>query len=85
MDTINKLQVIKEKKVVLYTEQNSIHKSGRIRTVRSSKQRIKKSVTTDKEAKDAAVRGNMKQLFDTTRKLARKFKQADMPTKIRTE
>ncbi len=30
-----------------------------------------------KEAEDAAARGNMKQLYDTTRKLAGKFKQAE--------
>ena len=47
---------------------------------------MKKSVKTDrvnfidslaKEAEDAAARGNMKQLYDTTRKLAGKFKQAE--------
>ena len=34
-----------------------------------------------KEAEDAAARGNMKLLCDTTRKLAGNFKQADMPIK----
>ena len=51
---------------------------------------MKKSVKTDKvnfidslakEAEDAAARGNMKQLYDTTRKLAGKFKQAERPIK----
>ena len=49
---------------------------------------MKKSVKTDKvsildslakEAKDDASRGNIKQLYDTTRKLAGKFKQAERP------
>ena len=51
---------------------------------------MKKSIKTKKvnfidslakEAEDAAARGNMKQLYDTTRKLAGKFKQAERPIK----
>ena len=49
---------------------------------------VKKRVKTDKEnfieslakeAEDAAAQGNMKQLYDTTRKLAGKYKQTDGP------
>ena len=62
----------------------------RPRTVHSIKQSSQKSVKTDnvnfidslaKEAEDAAARGNMKQLYDTTRKLAGKLKQAERPIK----
>ena len=51
---------------------------------------MKKSVETNKvkfidslakEAEDAAARGNMKQLYDTTRKLAGKLKQVERPIK----
>ena len=49
---------------------------------------MKKSVKTNKvnfigslakEAEDAAARANMRKLYDTTRKLAGKFKQAERP------
>ena len=51
---------------------------------------VKKSIKTDKEnfigsfakeAEDTAAQGNMKQLYDTKRKLAGKYKQADRPIK----
>ena len=53
---------------------------------------VKNSVKTDKanfiedlakEAEDAPAQGNMKQLYEITRKLAGKYKHTDSPSKIR--
>ena len=55
---------------------------------------MKRSVKSDKvnfiaspakDTEDAATRGNMKQLYDTIRKLAGKFIQAERPVKYKNE
>ena len=90
VETINKLHVRKEKKAVLNNSRTRSTKAAAHEQYTIANRAVKKSVKTDKvnfidsmakEAEDAAARGNMKQLYDTTRKLAGKFKQAERPIK----
>ena len=90
VETINELQVRKEKKAVPNNSRNRSTKVAAHEQYTVANSAVKKSVKTDKvkfidslakEADDAAARGNMKQLYDTTRKLAGKFKHADRPIK----
>ena len=90
VETINKLQVRKEKKAVLNNSRTRSTKAAAHEQYTVANRAVKKSVKTDKvnftdslakEAEDAAARGNMKQLYDTTRKLAGEFKQAEIPIK----
>ena len=84
METINKLRVRKEKTCSkqYYCRIRST-KAAAHELYAVSNRVVNKSVKTDKvnyicsmakEAEDAVARGNMKQLYDTTRKLAGKFK-----------
>ena len=85
LETINKLQARKEKKSVLNNSRTRSTKSAAHEQYTVANRAVKKSVKTDKVnfidslAKEAE--GNMKQLYDTTRKLAGKFKQAERPIK----
>ena len=90
VETINKLQVRKEKKAVLNNSRTRSTKAAAHEQYTVANRAVTKSVKTDKvnfidslakEADDGAARGNMKQLYDTTRKLAGKFKQAERPIK----
>ena len=90
METINKLQVRKEKKAVLNNSRTRSTKTAAHEQYTVANRAVKKSVKTDKvnfidslakEAEDAAARGNMNQLYDTTRKLA--GKQAETPIKYK--
>ena len=91
METINKLQVRKEKKAVLNNSRTRSTKAAAHEQYTVANRTVKKSVKTDKvnfidslakeAAEDAAAGGNMKQLYDTTRKLAGKFKQAESSIK----
>ena len=92
VETINKLQVRKEKKAVLNNSRTRSTKAAAHEQYTVANRAVKKRVKTEnvnfidslaKEAEDAAARGNMKQLYDTTRKLAGKFKQAERPIKTR--
>ena len=83
VETINKLQLRKEKKAVLNNSRTRSTKAAAHEQYTVANKAVKKSVKTDKinfidslakESEDAAARGNMKQLYDTTRKLAGKFK-----------
>ena len=85
VETINKLQVRQDKKAVLNNSRTRSTKAAAHEQYTVANRAVKKSVKTDKvnfidslakEAEDAAARGNMKQLYDTTRKLAGKCKQA---------
>ena len=90
VETINKLQVRKEKKAALNNSKTRSTKVAAHEQYTVANRAVKKSVKTAKvnfidslapEAEDAAARGNMKQLYDTTRKLAGNFKQAVWPIK----
>ena len=90
METINKLQVRKERKAVLNNSRTRSTKAAAHEQYAVANRAVKKSIKTDKvnfidslakEAEDAAARGNMKQLYDTTTRLAGKFKQAERPIK----
>ena len=85
-EKINKLQVRKEKKAVLNNSRTRSTKAAAREHYTVANRAVKKSVKTDKinfidslakEAEDAAARENMKQLYDTTRKLAEKIKQGE--------
>ena len=87
-DTISKMQVRKEKKGVINNSRTRAAKEAAQKQYTETNRAVKKSIKTDKEnfidslakeAEDAAAQGNMKQLYDTTRKLAGKYKQVDGP------
>ena len=82
METINKLQVRKEMKSVLNNSRTRSTKAAAHEQYTVANRAVKRCVKTDKvnfidslakEAEDAAARGNTKQLYDTTKKLAGKF------------
>ena len=90
VETINTLPVRKEKKAVLNNSRTRSTNAAAHEQYTVANRAVKKSVKTGKvnfidslakEAEDAAARGNIKQLYDTTRKLAGKFKQAEIPIK----
>ena len=90
VETINKWKVRKEKKAVLNNSRTRSTKAAAHEQYTVANRALKKSVKTDKvnfidtlakEAEDAAARGKMKQLYDSTRKLVGKFKQAERPIK----
>ena len=89
-DTISKVQVTTEKKGVINNSRTRAVKAAAQKQCAEANRAVKENITTDKEnfidslareAEDAAAHGNMKQLYETTRKLAGKYKQADRPIK----
>ena len=93
VETINKLQVRKEKKAILNNSRTRSTNAAAHEQYTVANRAVKKSIKTGKvnvidslakEAEDATARGNTKQLFDTTRKVAGKFKQAEGPIRDNT-
>ena len=89
-DTFSKVQVGKQKKGVIKNSRTRAAKAAAQKQYAEANRAVKKSIKTDKEnskdslakeAEDATAHGNMKQLYDTTRKLAGKYKPADRPIK----
>ena len=90
VETINKLQVRKEKKAIINNSRTRSTNAAAHGQYTVSNRAVKKIVKTDKvnfinslakDPEDATARGNTKQLFDTTRKVAGTFKQAERPIK----
>ena len=88
-DTLNKVQVRKEKKDAINNSRTRAAKAT-AQEEYTEANRVKSSVKTDKanfiedrakKAEDASAQRNMKQLYDITRKLAGKYKRTDRPIK----
>ena len=80
----------KEKKGAINNRQTRAAKATAQEEYTEANRAVKNRVKTDKanfiedlakEAEDASAQGNMKQLYDITRKLARKYKHTDRPIK----
>ena len=89
-ETVNKVQVRKEKKGAVNNSRTRAAKAAAQEEYTEANRAVKNSVKTDKanfiedlakEAEDASAQGNMKQLYDVTRKLAGKYKNTDRPIK----
>ena len=85
-DTVNKVQVGKEKKGAINNRRTRATKATAHEEYIEANRAVKNSVKTDKEnfiedlakeAEDSPAQGNMKQLYDITRKLAGKYKHTD--------
>ena len=89
-DTLNKVQVRKEKKGAINNIRTRAAKATAQEEYTEANRAVKNSVKADKanfiedlakEAEDASAQGNMKQLYEITRKLAGKYKRTDRPIK----
>ena len=84
------MQVRKEKKGAINNSRTRAAKATAQEEYTEANRAVKNSVKTDKanfiedlakEAEDASTQGNMKQLYEITRKLAGKYKTTDRPIK----
>ena len=89
-DTVTKVQVRKENKGAINNSRTRAATATAQEEYTEANRAVKNSVKTDKanfiedlakEAEDASAQGNMKQLYDITRKLAGKYKRTDRPIK----
>jgi len=87
-DTIWRLKTRKERKVALNTSWTRATKSKAQAEYTAADREVKRSIRKEKrdyidhlasQAEEAASQGNFKDLFLTTKKLAGKFQQTDMP------
>ena len=88
--TLLKIQARKEKKSTLNNCRTRTAKAEAQKEYTVAHQKVRRSIRRDKrnhvdrlatQAEKAATQGNMKDLYDTTRKLAAHYKQADIPIK----
>nr|KAG5703496.1 hypothetical protein BaRGS_020130 [Batillaria attramentaria] len=89
-DTIQKLEVRKEKKTALNTSRTRRAKAKAQEEYTAADREVKRSTRKDKrdyidnlasQAEEAARQGNLKNLYQVTKKLAGKFQQTDKPVK----
>nr|KAG5709228.1 hypothetical protein BaRGS_017980 [Batillaria attramentaria] len=89
-DTIQKLEVRKEKKTALNTSRTRRAKAKAQEEYTAADREVKRSTRKDKrdyidnlasQAEEAARQGNLKDLYQVTKKLAGKFQQTDKPVK----
>nr|KAG5711942.1 hypothetical protein BaRGS_026383 [Batillaria attramentaria] len=89
-DTIQKLEVRKEKKSVLNTSRTRRAKAKAQEEYTAADREVKRSIRKDKrdyidnlasQAEEAVRQGNLKDLYQVTKKLAGKFQQTDKPVK----
>nr|KAG5687536.1 hypothetical protein BaRGS_013638 [Batillaria attramentaria] len=89
-DTIQKLEVRKEKKTALNTSRTRRAKAKAQEEYTAANREVKRSTRKDKrdyidnlasQAEEAARQGNLKDLYQVTKKLAGKFQQTDKPVK----
>ena len=89
-DTIQRLETRKERKTALNTSRIRAAKSKAQAEYTVADREVKRSIRKDKrdyidhlasQAEEAAGQGNFKDLYLTTKKLAGKFQQTDMPVK----
>nr|KAG5686071.1 hypothetical protein BaRGS_030686 [Batillaria attramentaria] len=89
-DTIQKLEVRKKKKTALNTSRTRRAKAKAQEEYTAADREVKRSTRKDKrdyidnlasQAEEAARQGNLKDLYQVTKKLAGKFQQTDKPVK----
>nr|KAG5707958.1 hypothetical protein BaRGS_025096 [Batillaria attramentaria] len=89
-DTIQKLEVRKEKKTALHTSRTRRAKAKAQEEYTAADREVKRSTRKDKrdyidnlasQAEEAARQGNLKDLYQVTKKLTGKFQQTDKPVK----
>nr|KAG5705192.1 hypothetical protein BaRGS_011218 [Batillaria attramentaria] len=89
-DTIQKLEVRKKKKTALNTSRTRRAKAKAQEEYTAADREVKRSTRKDKrdyidnlasQAEEAAGQGNLKDLYQVTKKLAGKFQQTDKPVK----
>nr|KAG5690854.1 hypothetical protein BaRGS_031206 [Batillaria attramentaria] len=89
-DTIQKLEVRKEKKTALNTSRTRRAKAKAQEEYTAADREVKRSTRKDKrdyidnlasQAEEAARQGNLKDLYQVTKKLMGKFQQTDKPVK----
>ena len=89
-DTIQRLETRKERKSALNTSRTRAAKSKAQAEYTTADREVKRNIRKDKrdyidhlasQAEEAASQGNFKDLYLTTKKLAGKFQQTDMPVK----
>nr|KAG5701649.1 hypothetical protein BaRGS_019338 [Batillaria attramentaria] len=89
-DTIQKLEARKEKKSVLNTSRTRRAKAKAQEEYTVADREVKRSIRKDKrdyidnlasQAEEAARQGNLKDLYQVTKKLAGKFQETDKPVK----
>nr|KAG5698059.1 hypothetical protein BaRGS_016707 [Batillaria attramentaria] len=89
-DTIQKLEVRKEKKTALNTSRTRRAKAKAQEEYTAADREVKRSTRKDKrdyidnlasQAEEAARQGNLKDLYQVTKKLTGKFQQTDKPVK----
>nr|KAG5708629.1 hypothetical protein BaRGS_034846 [Batillaria attramentaria] len=89
-DTIQKLEVRKKKKTALNTSRTRRAKAKAQEEYTAADREVKRSTRKDKrdyidnlanQAEEAAGQGNLKDLYQVTKKLAGKFRQTDKPVK----
>ena len=89
-DTIQRLETRKERKTALNTSRTRATKSKAQAEYTAADREVKRSIRKDKrdyidyvasQAEEAAGKGNFKDLYLTTKKVAGKFQQTDMPVK----
>nr|KAG5700998.1 hypothetical protein BaRGS_022709 [Batillaria attramentaria] len=87
-DTIQKLEVRKKKKTALNTSRTRRAKAKAQEEYTAADREVKRSTRKDKrdyidnlanQAEEAALQGNLKDLYQVTKKLAGKFQQTDKP------
>ncbi len=88
--TMHKIKVRKQKKEALNISRTRATKVAAQAKYTKAHKEVKRSVRTDKQryidnlaevAEQAAAKGNMKQLYDTTRKLTGKYSRQERPVK----
>ena len=89
-DTIQRLETRKERKAALNSSRTRAAKSKAQAEYAAANREVKRSIRKDKrdyidhlasQAEEAAGQGNFKDLYLTTKKLAGRFQQTDMPVK----
>ncbi|KAI0214697.1 hypothetical protein LSAT2_000182, partial [Lamellibrachia satsuma] len=90
VETLRKVQMRKEKKTAVNNSRTRTAKAKAQEEYAEVNREVKKSIKVDKrnyidslaeEAEQAAGRGNMKELYDTTRKLSGKYCHPERPVK----
>ncbi|VDO86666.1 unnamed protein product [Schistosoma curassoni] len=90
IETLDRIKEKKNKKTAINNSRTQAEKiQAQTEYIEANKQ-VRKSIKTDKQkyveevattAEKAATKGNMKQLYDTTKKLARKYSKPERPVK----
>jgi len=90
VDTIQKMDERKRKKAILNTSRTRAAKSNAQEAYTIANNEVKQSIRRDKrdnvdnlakQAEEAAAKGNLKDLYMTTKKLSNKFQQTEKPVR----